>query len=124
MDLLLQRMGRLHRHPRVDRPAPLQTPCCAVLDPGDGSFEEGSLAVYGRWLLWRTRRYCPTLFDCLGIFQSWYRMSTAGRKQIAWKKMPKANDPGQNMRRNKRIGRGMRKTLRSCVPRRAWTAPA
>lgn len=59
MDLLLQRMGRLHRHPRVDRPAPLQTPCCAVLDPGDGSFEEGSLAVYGRWLLWRTRRLLP-----------------------------------------------------------------
>lgn len=59
MDLLLQRIGRLHRHPRAGRPASLQTPCCAVLDAGDGRFEEGSLAVYGRWLLWRTRKLLP-----------------------------------------------------------------
>ena len=31
MDLLLQRIGRLHRH-RRSRPAPLQQACCAVLD--------------------------------------------------------------------------------------------
>ena len=59
MDLLLQRMGRLHRHSRQGRPGPVQRPCCAVLNPGDGSFEAGSVAVYGRWLLWRTRMLLP-----------------------------------------------------------------
>lgn len=59
MDLLLQRIGRLHRHPRSQRPAPVQLPGCAVLDRADGSFDEGSQAVYGQWLLWRTHRRLP-----------------------------------------------------------------
>ena len=58
MDLLLQRIGRLHRHNRP-RPAPLQQACCAVLDTGDDTFDEGSQAVYGEWLLWRTRQLLP-----------------------------------------------------------------
>lgn len=58
MDLLLQRIGRLHRHERA-RPAPLQQACCAVLDTGDDTFDEGSQAVYGEWLLWRTRKLLP-----------------------------------------------------------------
>ena len=60
MDLLLQRIGRLHRHAnRVDRPQPLQNAQCAVLDTGDGTFDAGSKAVYGEWLLWRTRKLLP-----------------------------------------------------------------
>lgn len=59
MDLLLQRIGRLHRHPRPDRPPQLQNACCAVLDHRDGTFDAGSLAVYGEWLLWRTRKLLP-----------------------------------------------------------------
>ena len=58
MDLLLQRIGRLHRHHR-SRPAPLQQACCAVLDTGEDAFDAGSEAVYGQWLLWRTRKYLP-----------------------------------------------------------------
>ena len=58
MDLLLQRIGRLHRHHR-SRPAPLQQACCAVLDTGEEAFDAGSEAVYGQWLLWRTRKYLP-----------------------------------------------------------------
>lgn len=58
MDLLLQRIGRLHRHHR-SRPAPLQQACCAVLDTGEDAFDAGSEAVYGRWLLWRTRNFLP-----------------------------------------------------------------
>ena len=34
-DVLLQRIGRLHRHPREDRPADYETPRCTVLTPGD-----------------------------------------------------------------------------------------
>ena len=60
MDLLLQRIGRLHRRvDRTDRPLPLQTAQCAVLDTGDESFDAGSKAVYGEWLLWRTRQLLP-----------------------------------------------------------------
>ena len=58
MDLLLQRVGRLHRHPR-ERPEPLREAVCLVLDTGDETFDPGSVAVYGEWLLWRTRRLLP-----------------------------------------------------------------
>ena len=60
MDLLLQRIGRLHRRvDRTDRPLPLQTAQCAVLVTGNESFDAGSKAVYGEWLLWRTRQLLP-----------------------------------------------------------------
>ena len=59
MDLLLQRIGRLQRHLRQDRPAGLETAVCAVLDEGDGAYDPGSLAIYGEWLLWRTRELLP-----------------------------------------------------------------
>ena len=58
MDLLLQRVGRLHRHSR-ERPEPLREAVCLVLDTGDETFDPGSVAVYGEWLLWRTRRLLP-----------------------------------------------------------------
>lgn len=58
MDLLLQRVGRLHRHPR-ERPEPLREAVCLVLDTGEEAFDPGSVAVYGEWLLWRTRRLLP-----------------------------------------------------------------
>ncbi len=58
MDLLLQRIGRLHRHERV-RPEPLNDAACAILDTGDEAFDAGSRAVYGEWLLWGTRQFMP-----------------------------------------------------------------
>ena len=65
MDLLLQRIGRLHRHERW-RPAPMQQACCAVLDTGDDTFDEGSKAIYGEWLLWRTRKLLPEMITLPG----------------------------------------------------------
>lgn len=53
MDLLLQRIGRLHRHKR-NRPDGLKQARCYVLDSEDG-FDSGSRAIYGEWLLMRTR---------------------------------------------------------------------
>ena len=55
MDLLLQRLGRLHRHQRV-RPAGLEEAFCAVLP-----VEDGTRAVYGEWLLQQTQRLLPTV---------------------------------------------------------------
>ena len=59
MDLLLQRIGRLHRHPGRVRSRLVQDACCAVLGTGTEEFDEGSVAVYGKWLLWRTRKLLP-----------------------------------------------------------------
>lgn len=58
MDLLLQRTGRLHRHNRV-RPQGLETASCFVLNETDDSFDSGSAAIYGEWLLMRTRALLP-----------------------------------------------------------------
>ena len=57
MDLLLQRIGRLHRHKRL-RPEILQQEEVAVLNC-DGEFDPGSAKVYGEWLLERTRELLP-----------------------------------------------------------------
>ena len=64
MDLLLQRIGRLQRHPDRCRPQPMQQAVCAVLDTGTEEFDKGSAAVYGDWLLWRTRACLP---ECIQL---------------------------------------------------------
>lgn len=66
MDLLLQRMGRLHRHKR-DRPKIADAPLCYVLDLDESTYDDGSVAVYGKYLLMRTKdalsNRCVTLPD-------------------------------------------------------------
>ena len=57
MDLLLQRIGRLHRHIR-QRPSGLKTPRCLVMGAQE-KLEDGSRAVYGDYLLLRTRALLP-----------------------------------------------------------------
>lgn len=59
MDLLLQRIGRLHRHLRP-RPAVLQQAHCAVLYAGD-ELESGAKSIYGDWLLERTKSILPEI---------------------------------------------------------------
>lgn len=57
MDLLLQRLGRLHRHPRAERP--IREAACLVLY-GDGEeLEPGAKAIYGEYLLKRTAALLP-----------------------------------------------------------------
>lgn len=56
MDLLLQRLGRLHRHGRR-RPEGLDQAICVVLDRDDP--DDGTIAVYGKWLLYRTNQLLP-----------------------------------------------------------------
>ncbi|MFE2763294.1 type I-E CRISPR-associated protein Cse1/CasA [Streptomyces halstedii] len=62
VDLLLQRMGRLHRHPRgrnqERRPERLRQACCLVTGVGWGTApapvaDEGSRAIYGSYALLR-----------------------------------------------------------------------
>lgn len=56
MDLLLQRIGRLHRHPERKRPAALQEAVCCILQSDDNS---GSEKIYGKWLLGQTAARLP-----------------------------------------------------------------
>ncbi|MFC0863418.1 CRISPR-associated helicase Cas3' [Sphaerimonospora cavernae] len=59
IDLLLQRIGRLHRHDGVPRPAPVGEPCVVItgFDPSGTRAPwilPASEAIYGRYLLLRT----------------------------------------------------------------------
>lgn len=59
MDLLLQRVGRLHRHP-ISRPEGLSTPVLYVMGQSDALiFEKGTSAIYGDYLLARTQKLLP-----------------------------------------------------------------
>lgn len=85
MDLLLQRIGRLHRHQRI-RPQPLQKATCIVLDPDDGT-----RVIYGDWLLQQTDRLLPEeilLPDSIPkLVQETYAEPTEeAKKDLAWKK--------------------------------------
>ena len=55
VDLLIQRMGRLHRHTRDNRPRKHKKPVLYILGNDKNlEFESGSKAVYGGYLLART----------------------------------------------------------------------
>lgn len=59
MDLLIQRLGRLHRH-NIERPQKHKNPIVYVLGQNDNfDFNSGSSAVYGEYLLARTQYYLP-----------------------------------------------------------------
>lgn len=59
MDLLIQRIGRLHRHD-IKRPVKHELPRFYVLGTSDSlDFEEGSSFVYGDYLLARTQHFLP-----------------------------------------------------------------
>lgn len=59
VDLLLQRIGRLHRHERK-RPDKHKNPVVYVMGTSDSfDFEKGSVLVYGKFYLIRTQCYLP-----------------------------------------------------------------
>jgi CRISPR-associated endonuclease/helicase Cas3 len=62
MDLLIQRIGRLHRHERI-RPEKLKKTVCFVLGTKEDKLESGSEAIYGKYLLMKTRALLPEKID-------------------------------------------------------------
>lgn len=59
MDLLLQRIGRLHRHERDYRPDILKGPVCYVVTDEYDNEKTGSRSIYGEWLLKETLEFLP-----------------------------------------------------------------
>ncbi|WP_311517147.1 CRISPR-associated helicase Cas3' [uncultured Megasphaera sp.] len=60
MDLLLQRIGRLHRHENVKRPAIYESPQVYVVGCSDTlDFDKGSTFVYAPYILTRTQYFLP-----------------------------------------------------------------
>lgn len=59
MDLILQRMGREHRHKNNKRPEHLATPKVYVLNSTEYDFDKGSTYVYDEYLLFRTEYFLP-----------------------------------------------------------------
>ncbi len=59
MDLLLQRIGRMHRHEKhdADRPESLKQAQCIVM--GTEEFEKASEKIYHEWPLLQTKRLLP-----------------------------------------------------------------
>lgn len=59
MDLILQRMGREHRHKNNKRPKHLEVPEVYVLNSTEYDFDKGSTYVYDEYLLFRTEYFLP-----------------------------------------------------------------
>ncbi|MEI3101043.1 MAG: CRISPR-associated helicase Cas3' [Oscillospiraceae bacterium] len=84
MDLLLQRIGRLHRHGTRDCPQALREARCIVC--GFEEKDSGSQQIYGRWLLERTAQLLPEKLNLPGdispLVQETYRDMEPGRNFI------------------------------------------
>ena len=59
IDLLLQRMGRLHRHDRGERPDTAQTPVCYVVTDEYTDKHSASRKIYSDWLINKTFDILP-----------------------------------------------------------------
>ena len=104
MDLLLQRIGRLHRHPRV-RPAGLENAQCGVMNL-DGEIDPGSCAVYGPWLLMRTRALLPDQIalphDIPTLVQKTYDFDDVGMLDLDEKELDnEKNNYNENVQKKK-----------------------
>lgn len=82
MDLLLQRIGRLHRHGTRSRPQALKKARCIVC--GFEERDRGSQQIYGDWLLERTARLLPEKLHLPGdispLVQETYRDMEPGEE--------------------------------------------
>jgi len=61
MDLLIQRIGRLHRHNTTQRPPKLEKVAhCYITGVSDSGFDRGAEIVYGKYLLMNTKALLPS----------------------------------------------------------------
>lgn len=84
IDLLLQRVGRLHRH-TIPRPEELSKPTVYVMGQSDTlEFEKGASAIYGEYLLARTQQILPSQEIFLPRDISPLVQRVYGREELSW----------------------------------------
>lgn len=89
MDLLLQRIGRLQRHIRPNRPRGYGAAECVVL--GTEELDGPSEKLYTKWLLMRTRKLLPSSItlpdDIDSLVHAAYQETEPGNEEekMAWK---------------------------------------
>ena len=101
MDLLLQRIGRLHRHGWRKRPQRLQNPVCVVCDVDE--WDKGSEQIYRGWLLTRTAKLLPDTIwlpdDISPLVQEVYRNVDKNMNQESQKLWDDYNNEAEKRRR-------------------------
>ncbi len=73
VDLLFQRMGRLHRHDRPVRPSGFETPLCTVLLPEGDEYGLHEKIYSNSRVMWRTAKKLVSAIDGQVIFPTAYR---------------------------------------------------
>ncbi|MDP3480679.1 MAG: CRISPR-associated helicase/endonuclease Cas3 [Desulfoprunum sp.] len=73
VDLLFQRMGRLHRHLRTNRPLGFEKPLCTVLLPDDTNYGVHGVIYANTRVLWRTAEKLLSVPDGKIVFPGAYR---------------------------------------------------
>jgi CRISPR-associated endonuclease/helicase Cas3 len=97
MDLLIQRIGRLHRHSLENRPKKLNEPKVFVMGTSSiFEFEPGSSSIYGDYLLSRTQLLLPdTIYlpeDISRLVQAVYGDDDSFIEERLWKKYEQAKE--------------------------------
>ena len=113
MDLLLQRIGRLHRHEGRARSRPVAQARCAVLDTGTEDFDEAAGRFTGNGCSGAPASSCPPPSPCPMTLPRWCRMSMAGSPTLC-PPARRALRPGWSTKRPNKSKWARRRLLPSC----------
>ena len=113
MDLLLQRIGRLHRHEGRARPRPVAQARCAVLDTGTEDFDEGSKAFTGMAALAHPQAPAHRPLPCPMTLPRWCRTVMAG-SPTRCPPARRALRPGRSTKRPSKSKWARQRPLPSC----------
>jgi CRISPR-associated endonuclease/helicase Cas3 len=97
VDLLFQRMGRLHRHTRPYRPPGFESPICTVLLPEGNDFGLHGVIYANTRVLWRTASKLLSEPEINVVFPDAYRTwieSIYGGQEDGWENEPEAVTQG------------------------------
>lgn len=88
VDLLFQRLGRLHRHERA-RPQGFEVPRCAVMCPDGGDYGLHKLIYGNARVLWRTEQLLRR-HDCIDFPEAYREWIEAVYEREEWSDEPEA----------------------------------